>query len=85
MNFELRQTAAKIIAKYQVTNGGPVILYQTENEYTNFQSPYTEDFVYEKHLTDLIVSYGLNLSFRVDMTEQANSAPLVSQCMLVSV
>lgn len=24
-----------IIAKYQITNGGPVILYQAENEYTS--------------------------------------------------
>ena len=24
----------KLIAKYQITNGGPIILYQPENEYT---------------------------------------------------
>jgi len=28
---------AKVIAKHQVTNGGPVILVQIENEYYNGQ------------------------------------------------
>lgn len=28
----------KLIAKYQITNGGPIILYQPENEYTGAAS-----------------------------------------------
>jgi len=35
--------------------GGPVILVQAENEYSGFQAPYTEDFVYqEKLLQDFV-------------------------------
>ncbi|KAH8830554.1 glycoside hydrolase family 35 protein [Flagelloscypha sp. PMI_526] len=44
-----------ILAKNQITQGGPIILYQSENEYTNVQPPYTEDKVYEDSLIDLIV------------------------------
>ncbi|KAF8665643.1 hypothetical protein AX16_000098 [Volvariella volvacea WC 439] len=48
----------KLIAEYQITNGGPVILVQSENEYSGFQEPYTEDFEYEKLLIDQFVSEG---------------------------
>ncbi|KAH7102269.1 glycoside hydrolase superfamily [Auriculariales sp. MPI-PUGE-AT-0066] len=49
----------KVIAQYQITEGGPIILYQTENEYTNYQSPYTEDFVYEQELVKTIRDAGI--------------------------
>lgn len=37
---------ASIIAKYQITNGGPVILWQPENEYTQFSgSPFNPAYM----------------------------------------
>jgi hypothetical protein len=59
---------SKLLAPYQITNGGPIILWQvrvpafraparpvltpaqSENEYSGWQSPYSEDFVYEQEL-----------------------------------
>ncbi|KAG9316763.1 glycoside hydrolase family 35 protein [Chiua virens] len=40
----------QILAENEITNGGPVILIQSENEYTGFASGYSEDFVYETQL-----------------------------------
>ncbi|KAK7061407.1 beta-galactosidase [Favolaschia claudopus] len=51
------------IAKNQVTNGGPVILVQTENEYSGVQEPYTEDSVYEHELKTLLRSVGVTVPF----------------------
>lgn len=44
------------IAANQITKGGPVILVQTENEYSGFQAPFTEDFVYENDLKSILVA-----------------------------
>jgi len=64
------KSVSKIIADNEITKGGPVILYQvrlaifdnneshhfqSENEYTNWPAPYTEDFAYEKLLYQTIV------------------------------
>lgn len=62
-----------ILAKNQITNGGPIILvqvrifadmkcirslvYKAENEYSGFQPPYGEDFAYEAQLLKDFVSY----------------------------
>ncbi|KXN86326.1 putative beta-galactosidase A, partial [Leucoagaricus sp. SymC.cos] len=44
------KAVGQAIAKNQITNGGPVILVQVENEYSGFWPPYTEDFDYEAQL-----------------------------------
>ncbi|KIJ67770.1 glycoside hydrolase family 35 protein [Hydnomerulius pinastri MD-312] len=43
-------TIGEILAENQITNGGPVILVQSENEYTGWAPGYSEDFVYEAEL-----------------------------------
>jgi beta-galactosidase GanA len=45
-----------IIAKNQITEGGPVILVQVENEYSGFQAPYGEDFEYQETIMQDFVS-----------------------------
>ncbi|KAJ7688379.1 glycoside hydrolase superfamily [Mycena rosella] len=54
------------IAANQVTNGGPVILVQTENEYTGFQAPFTEDFTYESELKAIFRSSGVTVPLTVN-------------------
>ncbi|KZL63995.1 glycoside hydrolase family 35 protein [Colletotrichum tofieldiae] len=41
-----------IIAKAQITNGGPVILFQPENEYTNFENGSSVDGQYFQYVID---------------------------------
>ncbi|KAK1499689.1 glycosyl hydrolase family 35 [Colletotrichum tamarilloi] len=41
-----------IIAKAQITNGGPVILFQPENEYTNFENGSSADGPYFQYVID---------------------------------
>jgi hypothetical protein len=60
---------SKLLAPYQITNGGPIILWQvrpsvhplrcssqrlkhaqSENEYSGWQAPVSEDYVYEQEL-----------------------------------
>ncbi|OLN85748.1 putative beta-galactosidase A 2 [Colletotrichum chlorophyti] len=41
-----------IIAKAQITNGGPVILFQPENEYTNFERNRSPDGDYFQYVID---------------------------------
>lgn len=41
-----------IIAKAQITNGGPVILFQPENEYTNFVDGSSADGPYFQYVID---------------------------------
>ncbi|EGO25493.1 glycoside hydrolase family 35 protein [Serpula lacrymans var. lacrymans S7.9] len=43
-------TTAHILAENQITNGGPIILVQSENEYTGWAPGYSEDFTYEAEL-----------------------------------
>ncbi|KAJ7237206.1 glycoside hydrolase family 35 protein [Mycena haematopus] len=54
------------IAKNQITNGGPVILVQTENEYSGFQAPFTEDFTYESELKAVLRSVGVTVPLTVN-------------------
>ncbi|KAF8211508.1 glycoside hydrolase family 35 protein [Mycena galopus ATCC 62051] len=54
------------IAKNQITNGGPVILVQTENEYSGFQAPYTEDFTYESEVKAVLRSAGVTVPLTVN-------------------
>jgi hypothetical protein len=53
----------KIFAKYQFTNGGPIILVQIENEYTGWASGYSEDFTYEDELKAAFRSAGVVVPF----------------------
>jgi hypothetical protein len=66
--FHIASGISKLLAPYQITNGGPIILWQvrapavraparpvltpaqSENEYSGWQAPYSEDFVYEQEL-----------------------------------
>jgi hypothetical protein len=52
LSMAVHRGIGELIAKYQITNGGPIILVQSENEYTGWQAPYHEDLVYEKDLID---------------------------------
>ncbi|KAF7353098.1 Beta-galactosidase [Mycena venus] len=54
------------IAKNQITNGGPVILVQTENEYSGFEAPFTEDFTYESELKAVLRSVGVTVPLTVN-------------------
>ncbi|KAL0580896.1 hypothetical protein V5O48_001089 [Marasmius crinis-equi] len=49
------------VAENEITKGGPVILFQSENEYTGWQEPYTEDFDYEKRLLEDIRASGVTV------------------------
>ncbi|KAK6540670.1 hypothetical protein TWF694_008063 [Orbilia ellipsospora] len=52
-------SVSQIIAKNQITNGGPVILVQPENEYTSFPSGSSEDKNYENNLLNILHSNGV--------------------------
>ena len=43
-------SVARTIAKNQITNGGPVILYQPENEYTPWENASTVDPQYMQNI-----------------------------------
>ncbi|TDZ22953.1 putative beta-galactosidase A [Colletotrichum orbiculare MAFF 240422] len=53
------QRICSIIAKAQITNGGPVILFQPENEYTNFETGRSPDGDYMQHIIDLARQAGI--------------------------
>ncbi|KAJ7638480.1 glycoside hydrolase family 35 protein [Roridomyces roridus] len=54
------------LAANQITNGGPVILVQVENEYSGYQPPYTEDFAYESELKSLLRESGVTVPLTVN-------------------
>ncbi|KAF9535066.1 beta-galactosidase [Crepidotus variabilis] len=51
----------KVLADNEITKGGPIILVQSENEYTSFEEPYTEDFEYEKILMQQLIDAGITV------------------------
>ncbi|ESK93618.1 glycoside hydrolase family 35 protein [Moniliophthora roreri MCA 2997] len=55
------KTVGSLVAKNEITKGGPVILFQAENEYTGWQEPYTEDFAYEQRLMEDIRASGVTV------------------------
>ncbi|KAG6830620.1 hypothetical protein H0H92_015712 [Tricholoma furcatifolium] len=55
------KAVGSIIAENQITNGGPIILVQVENEYSGYQAPYTEDFEYEKILLQQFAEAGVTV------------------------
>ncbi|KAF8204850.1 glycoside hydrolase family 35 protein [Pholiota molesta] len=60
------QAVGSQIAANEITKGGPIILVQTENEYSGFQAPYTEDFVYETKLKDSLRASGITVPLTVN-------------------
>ncbi|KAF4619804.1 hypothetical protein D9613_005466 [Agrocybe pediades] len=55
------QAVGSTIAANEITKGGPIILVQSENEYSGFQAPYTEDFVYESKLIQSLRAAGITV------------------------
>lgn len=49
----------KILTPLQITNGGPIIMFQVENEY----GAYGEDTEYLTAIRDMMVKYGINVPF----------------------
>ncbi|KAG6900105.1 hypothetical protein C0993_002789 [Termitomyces sp. T159_Od127] len=80
MTGYIKAVGAKI-AENQITNGGPIILVQAENEYSGFQAPYTEDFEYEKILLEQFVSV-VNTALVTQESNFVESVPPVSRFLL---
>ncbi|KAK1992270.1 family 35 glycosyl hydrolase [Colletotrichum falcatum] len=65
-----------IIAKAQITNGGPVILLQPENEYTNFVNGSRNDGKYFQYVIDQARKAGIVVPLiSNDASPQGNNAP----------
>ncbi|KAF9526882.1 glycoside hydrolase family 35 protein [Crepidotus variabilis] len=56
----IKAVGAKIAAN-EITKGGPVILVQSENEYSGWQAPYSEDYEYEKKLKQAFIDTGITV------------------------
>lgn len=54
----MKEMGARVAAN-QITHGGPVIMFQAENEYTNYAPGFSEDFVYEESLLQTIRDSGI--------------------------
>ncbi|KAE8555102.1 hypothetical protein EYB25_003650 [Talaromyces marneffei] len=52
-----------IIAANQITNGGPIILYQPENEYSKFTGRYSNDPRYMQDIMDTARDAGITVPF----------------------
>ncbi|PPQ68771.1 hypothetical protein CVT24_007713 [Panaeolus cyanescens] len=55
------KAVAEKIAANEITKGGPVILVQSENEYSGWYAPYSEDFVYEDKLMKSFIDAGVTV------------------------
>ncbi|OHW97635.1 glycosyl hydrolase family 35 protein [Colletotrichum incanum] len=65
-----------IIAKAQITNGGPVILFQPENEYTNFKNGSSVDGQYFQYVIDQARNAGIVVPLiSNDARPSGNNAP----------
>ncbi|KAK2061556.1 family 35 glycosyl hydrolase [Colletotrichum caudatum] len=65
-----------IIAKAQITNGGPVILLQPENEYTNFENGNSNDGKYFQYVIDQARKAGIVVPLiNNDASPAGNNAP----------
>ncbi|KAK1971986.1 family 35 glycosyl hydrolase [Colletotrichum sublineola] len=65
-----------IIAKAQITNGGPVILLQPENEYTNFENGSRNDGKYFQYVIDQARKAGIVIPLvNNDARPAGNNAP----------
>lgn len=68
---------AATIAKYQITNGGPIILYQPENEYSGSSGNVTfPDPVYMQYVLDQARNAGIVVPFiSNDASASGHNAP----------
>ncbi|KAL1961973.1 hypothetical protein VTN77DRAFT_708 [Rasamsonia byssochlamydoides] len=67
---------AATIAKAQITNGGPVILYQPENEYTGFTNGQQFDPQYMQDVMDIARAAGIVVPFiNNDASPEGHDAP----------
>jgi hypothetical protein len=67
---------ASTIAKYQITNGGPIILYQPENEYTGFANGYSFDPQYMQDVMNTARAAGIVIPFiNNDASADGHDAP----------
>ena len=67
---------AGIIAKAQITNGGPVILYQPENEYTSVLNAFFLEAKYMQYVEDQARAAGIVVPFMSnDAYAAGNNAP----------
>ncbi|KAG8167883.1 hypothetical protein KVR01_003572 [Diaporthe batatas] len=65
-----------LIAKYQITNGGPVILVQVENEYTSFDPGFAVDGWYFQYIEDQLHHAGVVVPLiSNDARPAGNNAP----------
>lgn len=64
------------IAANQITKGGPIILYQPENEYSSFTTGYSDDAQYMQDIMDTARNAGINIPFiSNDAGAYGNNAP----------
>ncbi len=72
-----------VIRRHLITNGGPVILMQIENEYDYFSLPDSDKIVYLKSLYETAMKNGINIPIITCWTKQArdNSDSVFSQVM----
>jgi beta-galactosidase len=64
------------IAANQITKGGPIILYQPENEYSSFTTGYSDDAQYMQDIMDTARNAGIIIPFiSNDAGAYGNNAP----------
>lgn len=74
--FSYANSTAAIIAKNQITNGGPIILYQPENEYTSFSDGFSFDPQYMQDIMDSARAAGVVIPFiNNDAAADGHDAP----------
>jgi hypothetical protein len=66
------QNVASSIAAAQITNGGPVILYQPENEYTGFCCGEEDDGQYMQDVIDQARQAGVVVSLDTSLLLQSS-------------
>jgi beta-galactosidase GanA len=74
--YSYANNTASIIAKNQITNGGPIILYQPENEYTSFSNGFSFDPQYMQDIMDSARASGVVIPFmNNDAAAEGHDAP----------
>ncbi|KAL2869525.1 glycoside hydrolase family 35 protein [Aspergillus lucknowensis] len=70
------RNVARVISKNQITNGGPVILYQPENEYTPWENATSVDPDYMQNIMDSVRAAGVVIPFiNNDQWPAGNAVP----------
>lgn len=74
--YSYATNVAATLAKAQITNGGPVILYQPENEYTGFTNGQQFDPQYMQDVMDTARAAGIVVPFiNNDAAPDGHDAP----------